>query len=151
MHTRGRYSAADLSIVSPDGPREPPPQPPSFFSEREVKEWRAIVDRLGAEYFPREAIALLVSFVSISCQLEAISAELSRFKEPPRDEATRKEYWELTKCRSQLVMALASLSTKLRLAPSTRNDRDRTTVQARRAGQSTGRKPWEFGTEDLDS
>ena len=123
---------------------------PSYFNEREIAEWRAIVDRLGAEYFPTEAIALLVSHVSISCQLEVISAELSRFKEPPRDEATRKEYWELTRCRGQLVMALSSLSTKLRLAPSTRNDRDRTTVQARRAAQSNGPKPWEFGT-DLDS
>jgi hypothetical protein len=149
MHTRGRYSAADLSIVTPNGPRATL-EPPVYFNAREVAEWRAIVDRLGAEYFPRECHMLLTCFISISCQLEAISAALSKLKEPPRDEATRKEYWELTRCRGQLVMGLASLSTKLRLAPSTRNDRDRTTVQARRAAQSTGRKPWEFGT-DLDS
>jgi hypothetical protein len=108
------------------------------------------VDRPGAEYFPREAIALLASYVSISCQLEAISAELARFEEPPRDEA--KEYWKLTRYRGQLGVLLASLSTKLRLAPSTRNDRDRTMVRARRAAQSNGPKPWEFPFEtDLDS
>ena len=153
MHTPGRYSAADLSIVSPDGPREPPPEPPAYFNEREVSEWRALVGHLGAEFFPPESLALLTSYVSIACQLEVITRELSRFKEgPPRDVAMRKDYWKLTRCRGQLVMGLASLSTKLRLAPSTRNDRDRTTVQARRAAQSVGlKKPWEFGTDDLDS
>jgi len=47
MHTRGRYSAADLSIVSPNGPREPPPEPPAYFNAREREEWNAIVGRLG--------------------------------------------------------------------------------------------------------
>jgi len=89
MHTRGRYSAAALSVVTPDGPREPPP--PHYFNEREVAEWRTLVECLGPDFFPWESRALLANYVSISCQLEAISAELSKFKGnlPPRD-ATRK-------------------------------------------------------------
>jgi len=90
MHTRGRYSPADLSIVSPDGPREPPPEPPAYFNEREVVEWRTIVECLPQDFFPRESLALLTSYVSIACQLEVITRELSRFKEgPPRDAAKR--------------------------------------------------------------
>ena len=73
MHTRGRYSAADLSVVSPDGPREPPPEPPAYFNEREAKEWRAIVECLPQDFFPRESLALLTSYVSIACQLEVIT------------------------------------------------------------------------------
>ena len=144
MHTRGRHSAASFS-VTPNGPRPPPLQPPAYFNAREVAEWRAIVDRLGDEFFPRESLALLANYVSISCQLEAISAELARFEELPR-EATRKAYWEkLTRGRGPLVLQLANLASKLRLAPSTSNDRDRTT---RRAGQSVClKKPWEFGTD----
>ena len=144
---------AQRTIASPDGPREPPPEPPAYFNEREVAEWNAIVNHLGADFFPWESLPLLASYVSICCQLEKIMRELSGFKEgPPRDVAMRKDYWKLTRCRGQLVMGLASLSTKLRLAPSTRNDRDRTTVRARRAAQSAGRKPWEFLFEtDLDS
>jgi hypothetical protein len=143
MHTRGRYSAANLSIVSPDGPREPPPEPPAYFNEREAVEWRAIVECLPQGFFPYESLALLTSYVSIAVQLDAINGQLSKFKGslPPRD-ATRKEYWELTRARGPLVMQLAVLSAKLRIAPSARNDRT-----TRRAGQSgSGAKPWEFGT-----
>jgi hypothetical protein len=74
-----------------------------------------------------ESLALLACYVSVSCQLEAITRELSRFKEgPPRDVR-----------RGELLLA-----TQLRLAPSC-NDRDRTTVRARRAAQSNGPKKWE--------
>jgi hypothetical protein len=151
MHTRGRYSAADLSTplaVGLNGPREPLPQPPAYFNEREVTEWRTIVECLGPDFFPRESLALLANYVSISCQVEAISAALSKFKEGPPRDVRRKEYGELMRFRGPLIIQLATLSAKLRLAPSARNDRDRTT---RRAGQSVGlKKPWEFGT-DLDS
>ena len=88
--------------------------------------------------------------MSVTCQLEAITRELSKFREGPPRDVRRKEYGELMRYRGQLVMQLTVLATKLRLAPSC-NDRDRTTVRARRAAQSGGRKPWEFGTEDLDS
>jgi hypothetical protein len=87
-------------------------EPPAYFNEREVAEWRAIVDRLGSHFFPRESLALLASYVSITCQLEAISAELSQFKELPRD-ATRKAYWEkLTRGRGPLVLKLSKLITE---------------------------------------
>src|SRR5215471_16433255 len=139
MHTRGRYSAATLS-VAPDGRAAEKLDPPAYFNEREVAEWRAIVECLPQDFFPPESLALLTSYVSIACQLEVITRELSRFKEGPPRDARRKEYWELTRGRGQLVMQLATLSAKLRIAPSTRNDR------TRRAAQSGGAKPWEFGT-----
>src|SRR5215471_2262838 len=98
MHTRGRYSAAALSTplaVGPNGPREVL-SPPDYFNAREREEWNAIVGCLGTDFFPRESLALLASYVSISCQLEAITRELSPFKEgPPRDEAIRQGYWRL--------------------------------------------------------
>src|SRR5215471_10886407 len=132
MHTRGRYSAATLS-VAPDGRAAEKLDPPAYFNEREVAEWRAIVECLPQDFFPQESLALLTSYVSIACQLEVITRELSRFKEGPPRDARRKEYWELTKFRGPLVLQLANLAAKLRLAPSSRNDRDRTT---HRAGQS---------------
>jgi len=58
MHTRGRYGASSLA-VSPDGPPPEPPQPPSFFNEREIAEWNALVRHLGADFFPWESLALL--------------------------------------------------------------------------------------------
>ena len=127
MHTRGRYSAASL-LVTPNGPRELPPEPPHYFSEREAAEWRAIVECLPPDFFPYESLPLLTCYVSIACQLEVITRELSRFKEGPPRDVRRKEYGELMRYRGQLVMQLTVLATKLRLAPSTRNDRDRTTV-----------------------
>jgi hypothetical protein len=35
--------------------------PPAYFNESEVAEWRAIVDRLGADFFPRECRTLLAT------------------------------------------------------------------------------------------
>ena len=146
MHTRGRYSAADLSIISPDGPREIL-EPPDYFNARELKEWNEVVGRLGSEFFPRECLVLAATFISISVALEAINRELSRFdKGLPRPGELR-SYCELIKLRGPLVTQLALLATKLRLAPSTRNDRDRTTGQAKRAAQVHGRKPWEVEIE----
>src|SRR5215471_18651962 len=72
MHTRGRYSAASLA-VSPDGPPPELPKPPSYFNEREVAEWNALVNHLGPDFFPWESLALLACYVSVSCQLEAIT------------------------------------------------------------------------------
>ena len=134
MHTRRGRNVASMT---PNGPRQPPPQPPAYFNAREVKEWRAIVDHLGPDFFARESLALLASYVSIACQIEAISAELSQFKELP-SEPTRKAYWaKLTKGRGPLVLQLANLAAKLRIAPSSRNDRDRT--------RPPGPRPWEAG------
>ena len=106
MHTRGRYSAASQSIVSPDGPPRETPQPPSYFNEREVAEWNALVRHLGPDFFPWESLALLACYVSVSCQLEAITRELSRFKEGPPRDVRRKEYGELMRYRGQLVMQI---------------------------------------------
>ena len=108
-----------------------------YFNAREVAEWNALVAHLGADFFPWESLPLLASYVSISCQIEAISAELSQFKELP-SEPTRKAYWaKLTKGRGPLVLQLANLAAKLRIAPSSRNDRDRT--------RPPGPRPWEAG------
>ena len=83
MHTRGRYSAAALSTplaVGPNGPREAL-EPPDYFNARERKEWSAIVNRLGADFFPYECRMLLTCYISIAVQLEAINGELSKFKD----------------------------------------------------------------------
>ena len=53
---------------------------------------------------------------------------------------------ELLKSVQDFVCLRGYLSTKLRLAPSTRNTRDKTTTQARRA--SSGPKPWEADFAD---
>ena len=93
---------------------------------------------------------MAATFISISCNLEAINRELSKFdKGYPKPEQLR-SYCELIKLRGPLVTQLSLLATKLRLAPSTRNDRDRTTTQAKRAARSPGRKPWEDFESESD-
>jgi hypothetical protein len=63
MRQRGRKSAASLSV--PRGnvvEMVPRPPPPSDLTDEQAEEWKAIVGRLPAEWFPRETWPVLVQF-----------------------------------------------------------------------------------------
>src|SRR5690606_27209690 len=63
MGTRGRKSAAELTIIS-GGVVETVrrPEPPAELSEEQADEWRAVVSRMPADWFPRETHGLLADY-----------------------------------------------------------------------------------------
>jgi hypothetical protein len=63
MGNRGRISSASLSVVSSEGViTVPRPKPPDELTDEQAVEWRAIVDRLPADWFTRETWGLLVQY-----------------------------------------------------------------------------------------
>jgi phage terminase small subunit len=90
---------------------------------------------------PRECHALLEAFCNIKIQLETVSTALAEFgTQVPEDRQGWSRYAELTRLRGKLVNQLASLSTKLRLAPSARADKNWAGAEARRRGSRP--PPW---------
>jgi phage terminase small subunit len=114
-------------------------QPPAHLGERERAEWAAIIARIGEALLPRETHGLLATFCAVKIQLETINEALAEFgARVPEDKQGWQRYRELTRMRGMLAAQLASLSTKLRLAPSARFDRHWVGAEARRRA---GRPP----------
>jgi hypothetical protein len=96
---------------------------------------------MGANLLPRETHALLEAFCAVKVQLQTVSAALAAFGgQVPEDKERWRRYQELTRMRGQLAGQLASLSTKLRLAPSARFDRHFAGAETRR--RSDRPPPW---------
>lgn len=79
MRTRGRHSAASR-LITPRGPAAERLEPPDYFNAAELAEWHAIVDRLDADFFPRESRVLVVSYISVSVALDQVNRKLSMFE-----------------------------------------------------------------------
>jgi hypothetical protein len=55
MGVRGRHGVAELAVIGPSGIETVRrPEPPDELTDEQATEWRAIVNRLGADWFPRE-------------------------------------------------------------------------------------------------
>jgi hypothetical protein len=63
MRQRGRKSAASLTVIGSSGIETVQrPEPPAELSEEQAAEWQAMVNRLSADWFPRETWPLLVQY-----------------------------------------------------------------------------------------
>jgi hypothetical protein len=133
MNQRGRKSAASISIKPMAASLSAPLEPPAEMGEREKAEWRAIVDRMGSDWFPRETQPLLRALCSVVVQLNDISeAFASLGPRVPSDPAAWKRYRELTKMRLLVGGQLASVMTKLRLTNQSRSHPERAYNEAKR-------------------
>jgi phage terminase small subunit len=128
----------------------PPPEallhcpPPPALEARQAAEWQAIVARLGSQWLPREAHALLTAYCMVKVQLDDVHGALAAFAPGiPEDRPGWQRYRELTKLRGQLATQLASLGTKLRLTPQSRADKYWAAAEARRRGSRP--PPWGHG------
>ena len=146
MDQPGRVSQDALSVTVPPTATADRPPPPAHLGERERAEWQAIIERMGANLLPRETHALLEAFCAVKVQLQTVSTALAAFGgQVPEDKERWDRYKELTRMRGMLSGQLASLSTKLRLAPSARFDRHWAGAETRRRADRP--PPWAPGDE----
>jgi hypothetical protein len=75
MSQRGRKSAEALSVVM--GIPGQRPAPPDNLDEDEAAEWRAIVERMPADWFTRETWPVLAELCRHICTSNVVSARLS--------------------------------------------------------------------------
>jgi hypothetical protein len=159
MGVRGRRSAAALTVISGDGISVMPrPKPPAELTSEQAAEWNLVVNRMRADWFTDETLPLLAQYCRhvvaarrVSALIQGLEADLAagRYGPPDHGEGDEddggeglgfriKDYDRLLKMQERESRAIATLSTKMRLAQQSTYDK-----KARKAGNAHVRKPWE--------
>lgn len=141
MGTRGRKSSAELQVVGEQAV-EPTqyPTPPEELNSDQRKEWDAIVQRLPADWFPRETHGTLIQLCRHRARARRIAQLIEAYELCEEEEFDPKEYRDLLKAEADTTKTIQSCETKLRLSPQSTQD-------PKSAGRSkrpkSGSKPWE--------
>jgi hypothetical protein len=141
MAARGRKSAASTEIIIASNVEViNRPQPPDDMPLEQAVEWRAVVDRMPADWFPRETHALLVQYcrhVAASRRIALLIVRAEKAKTFDLD-----AYDKLLKMQEREGRAISSLATRMRIT-------QQATVRAESAkkpGQITA--PWDDDGDD---
>src|SRR5690606_36227062 len=151
MGARGRKSAASLEIaaIGPSGIQTiRRPDPPEELTAEQAEEWRAVVNRLPADWFPRETHGMLAQYCRhvvaarrVSQMIQALEEEMAQAAEEGTDRASillsaAKAMDRLYKMQEREGRALSSLATRMRIT-------QQATYDPKRKKGTQHRKPWE--------
>lgn len=120
-----------LSVVALD-PTRSRVQPPSDLSKEEKEGFRTLIESVNHNHFAQQDVPLIVAYVQSMIHSRRASADLSG-KFASRD--TLAQWQAATKM-------MATLATRLRIAPQSRYDA-KTAERNARYATPPGRKPWE--------
>lgn len=134
MGTRGRASAASLSVVS-NVVAIPRPGAPRELSDEQAAEWRAIVDRMPADWFGRETHGLLIQYCRHFVAARRVAQLIERMELDDGFEVS--EYKTLLTMQEMESRAMSSLATRMRLTQQT------TYHPEKSKGKVLAVKPWE--------
>ena len=139
-----RTSVAALSVVHIE-PAQRRPEPPSALSPDAAAQWRAIVDSMPADWFPRETHPMLTQLCRMIVRCASIAEALDQAIEEGDDLSERK-FQNLMRVEMQLSDTIAKLSTKMRISQQSSSNYDK-------KRKRTGKKvlPWEEGGETPDA
>ena len=135
MKQRGRKSAAELAVISSSGiSTVRRPEPPIELTDEQSREWTAIVNRLPAEWFPRETYAMLAQY----CRHVITARRIGQLVEHMEisESFDIDEYDKLLKMQEREGRALSSLATRMRITQQTTYDKSK-------KKPLQGKKPWE--------
>ena len=110
------------------------PAPPLDLTEDEANEWNQIVSSLSADWFKRETHGLLAQYCRHVVKARQIAKLLQKVESEP--DLDLSSYDKLLKMQERESRAIASLSTKMRLA-------QQSTIDSENKRKRVGRKPWE--------
>ena len=136
MGARGPKSAAALAMIGPGGIATiRRPDPPRKLTDEQSEEWRAVVNRLPADWFPRETHGLLAHYCRHVVAARRV-AQLIEVEEQS-DKFSLERYDSLLRMQEREGRALSSLATRMRLTQQATLD------ERKRKPQTSGKKPWE--------
>lgn len=132
-----RTSAAALTVVTPDGEItcESRAFPPAELTDEQRAEWLAVVNRLPADWFPRETHGMLAQYCRHVVAARRISQLIQAFES--QDKLDIQEYDRLLKMQEREGRAISSLATRMRMSQQATSSADK-----RKPGQKAP-KPWE--------
>ena len=136
MAKRGRVSAAALMIATPVLKTERPDAPYDLTDEQS-EEWWAVVNRMPADWFPRETHAMLAQYcrhVVASRRVAQLVAACEKDKNLDVE-----KYDRLLKMQEREGRAISSLATRMRIS-------QQATVKFEQARKPLEmEKPWDYG------
>jgi len=135
MGTRGRISAAGLAIIGPHGVETiRRPSPPESLSDEQAEEWRRVVNRMPADWFPAETHALLEQRCRhvIRARHLAQAIDVAQSADP----FDVKAYRDLLRSEAEQSHTIAILDTKMRLSQQATYDK------SKRKPNTSQRAPW---------
>ena len=135
MGNRGRVSAASLEVASPSPVEKiARPDAPYDLTDEQAEEWWAVVNRLPADWFPRETHGLLADY----CRHVIKSRRIAQLVGAAEAEVELdvKKLDTLYKMAERESRAASSLATRLRITL-------QATVSAKAQKPMTSKKPWE--------
>jgi hypothetical protein len=150
VKTRGRTSAASLALPPPGIEAVARPDAPYDLTDEQAAEWWALVNRMPADWFPRETHGLLAQYCRhvvaarrIAEMIGSLETELRKEIEGGADRLTvtlgaAKALDRLLKMQEREGRALSSLATRMRLTQQTTYDKSK----KKPTDGATG-KPWE--------
>src|SRR5438477_12568020 len=110
MAKRGRKSSAELAIVTPLQAVQRPEPPYEQFSDELADEWRAVVNRLPADWFPRETWPLLTQYVRHIIRARRLAQLIHEREHGPESKTIDiGDYTKLLSAEEQQSKAIASL------------------------------------------
>lgn len=150
MQQHGRKSAASLAVVTAEGLAEiRRPEPPQELTDEQSHEWRSVVNRLPAEWFPRETHGMLAQYCRhivaarrVAQMIETLEDELAKAAEDGTSKAdillqSAKTMDRLLKMQEREGRAISSLATRMRISQQSTLDRER------KKPTKSAKRPWE--------
>lgn len=133
MGARGRKGEGELAIPTPTAEIQRPDAPYDL-NDEQAEEWWAVVNRMPADWFPRETHALLANY----CRHVVMSRRVSQLivAAESSDELNVEEYDRLGKMMERESRIIASLATKMRIS-------QQATFDPKKKKPSQVKKPWE--------
>lgn len=149
MGTRGPKSAASLAVTAAS-PVETikRPDPPFELTEEQAREWRAVVGRMPADWFPRETHGLLIQYCRhvvssrrVAGMIEQIESSLKDAVDGGADAVgvtlgSIEALDKLFKMQEREGRAISSLATRMRITQQATYDKSK-------KKPAQGKKPWE--------
>jgi hypothetical protein len=144
MGTRGRTSAAALAVATKSNVVEimPRPEAPVDLTDDQAEEWMSVVERMPADWFPRETHGMLAQY----CRHIVAARRVAQIIDTLEEEVAKggaeailtatKGFDRLYKMQEREGRAISSLATKMRLSQQSTYDKSKKKPVA-------ARKPWE--------
>ena len=135
MDQRGRKSAASLAVVGAGAiDAVSRPEAPHDLTKEQAAEWREIVDRMPAEWFPRETHGLLAQYCRHLVAARRVGQLVAMAE--AADDFDVDEYDKLLKMQEREGRAISSLATRMRLTQQTTYDKSK-------KKPAVSKRPWE--------
>ena len=136
MGVRGRTSAAALSVIGLSGIETiRRPDAPDELTSEQAAEWQAVVNRMPADWFPRETHAMLVQYCRLLIRARRLAQLIDAAENAERFDVDA--YRDLVRSEEAVSRAIASLATKMRISQQVTRRRE----QAHKPSQV--KAPWD--------